>query len=123
MGGNCQGDLSKFTLVLCLHGAIGRTQYSKMSNNVPDKIKPFGTLRDFRAGHLGHYETFLYGHRLGPFGTLRDFFLGHYKTSPPPYLKAGKFFLPGALRPSRPPGGRIIVKFFKTRKQRIPFPM
>ena len=50
-----------------------------MSNNVNDKIKPFGTLRDFGAGHLGHYETLLYGHCLGPFGTLRDFFLGHYK--------------------------------------------
>ena len=71
-----------------------------MSNNVPDKIKPFGTLRDFGAGHLGHYETFLHGHRLGPFGTLRDFFFGHYKTlwkiflralAPPP-LKLPKIF-------------------------------
>ena len=47
--------------------------HSKMSNNVPDKIKPFWTLRDFGAGHLGHHETFLYRHLLGPFGTLQDF--------------------------------------------------
>ena len=72
-----------------------RKRYSKMSNNVPDKIKPFRTLRDFGAGHLGHYETFLYGHRLGPFGTLRDFFLGHYET-------LWKIF-PQALRPPPPP--------------------
>ena len=99
-------------------GMSMRYVYSKMSNNVPDKIKPFGTLRDFGAGHLGHYETFLYGHRLGPFGTLRDFFVGHYKTlwkiflraprpppletsknflralsSPPPQLESWKIFL------------------------------
>ena len=43
-----------------------------MSNNVPGKIKPFGTLPDFGATHSEHYETFLYGHRLEPFGTLRD---------------------------------------------------
>ena len=94
--------------------------YSTMSNNVPDKMKPFGTLRDFGAGHLGHYETFLYGHRLGPFGTLRDFFRGHYKTlwkiflralpeiffgrfAPSPLLESWKIVLPGALRPSPPP--------------------
>ena len=46
-------------------------KYSKMSNNVPDKIKPFGTLVDFGATHLGHYQTFLCGHHLGTFGTLR----------------------------------------------------
>ena len=45
-------------------GVLGFWAYSKMSNNVPDKIKPFGTLRDFGAGHLRHYETFLYGLRL-----------------------------------------------------------
>ena len=73
-----------------------RYKYSKMSNNVPQQIKPFGTLGDFGAGHLGHYETFLYGHRLGPFGTLRDFFLGHYKT-------LWKIFL-RALRAPLPPG-------------------
>ena len=67
-----------------------------MSNNVPDKMKPFGTLRDFGAGHLEHYETFLYGHCLGPFGTLRDFFLGHYKT-------LWKIFLPGRVAPVPPP--------------------
>ena len=54
--------------------------YSKMSNNIPDKIKPFGRLQDFGAGHLKHYQTFLYGYGLRPFGTLRDFLLGHYKT-------------------------------------------
>ena len=47
-----------------------------MSNNVPDKIKPFRTLVDFGATHLGHYQTFLCGHHLGTFGTLLDFFLG-----------------------------------------------
>ena len=67
----CWSHLLPVCLALC---------YSKMSNNVPDKIKPFGTLRDFGAVHLGHYETFLFGHSLEPFGTLRDFFLGHYKT-------------------------------------------
>ena len=83
--------------------------YSKMSNDVPNKIKPFGTLRYFGAGHLGHYETFLYGHRLGPFGTLRDFFLGHYKSllkiflralRPPP-LKLSKIFF-GSFAPPPP---------------------
>ena len=91
-----------------------------MSNNVPDKIKPFGTLRDFGAGHLGHYETSLCGHRLGPFGTLQDFFLGHYKTlwknflralrTPPEYLKARKFFFQArcARPPPPPPGGPTL---------------
>ena len=54
---------------------------NEMFNNVPDKIKPFGTLRDFGADHFGHYETSLYGHLLEPFGTLRDLFLRHYKTT------------------------------------------
>ena len=63
-----QSDLSKKST-----GLPRTSGYTKMSNNVPDKIKPFGTLRDFGAGHLGHYETFLYGHRLGSFGTLQDF--------------------------------------------------
>ena len=36
-------------------------QYWKMSNNVPAKIKPIGTLQDFSATHMGHYETFLLG--------------------------------------------------------------
>ena len=94
-----------------------RCLYSKMSNNVPDKIKPFGTLRDFGAGHLGHYETLLYGHCLGPFGTLRDFSLGHYKTPPlklpkiffgrfappPPLLESWKNFSSGRVVPV-PPG-------------------
>ena len=79
-----------------------------MSNNVPDKIKPFGTLRDFGAGHLGHYETFLYGHRLGPFGTLRDFFLGHYNTLWKIFLQALRAPPPSnfqnfSLGASRPP--------------------
>ena len=62
--------------------------YSKMSNNVPDKIKPFGTLRDFGAGHVGHYETSVPAirdiMRLFP-GTLTDFVA--YSSSgalPPP---------------------------------------
>ena len=38
-------------------GKVANTSYSKMSNNVPDKIKPFGTLRHFGATLLGHYET------------------------------------------------------------------
>ena len=89
---------------------MGLQHYSKMSNNVPDKIKPFGTLRDFGAVHLRHYETFLYGHCLGPFRTLRDFFLGHYKTlwkiflqglrTPPP-LKLPKIFFGRFAPPSR----------------------
>ena len=76
-------------------GVLGFWAYSKMSNNVPDKIKPFGTLRDFGAGHLGHYETFLYGHRLGPFGTLQDFFLGQYN------FPAFKWGGGGAKRPKK----------------------
>ena len=43
-------------------------------------LKPFRTLRDFGVSHLGHYETCVYGHRLGPFGPFSDFFLGQYKT-------------------------------------------
>ena len=79
--------------------------YSKTSNNVLDKIKPFGTLRDFGAGHLGHYETFLYGNHLGPFGTLRDFFLGHYKT-------LWKIFLPFPFSLSPSPLPLKIPKIF-----------
>ena len=35
--------------------------YCKMSNNVVAEIKPIGTVQDFSATHLGHYETFLQG--------------------------------------------------------------
>ena len=58
----------------------GNKYYSEMSNIIRYQIKPFGTLRDFGAGYPGHYETFLYGHRLRPFETLRDFWVRHYKS-------------------------------------------
>ena len=45
-----------------------------MSENVPAKIKPIGTLQDFSTSHSGHYETVLYGHWLKAFGTLAGFF-------------------------------------------------
>ena len=84
----CQRNGLIVALCLCLEWLSRNSAYIKMSNNVLDKIKPFGTLRDLGAGHFGHYDTFLYGHGLGPFRTLRDFFLGHYKTLSKIFLQA-----------------------------------
>ena len=54
-----------------------------MSNNVPNKMKPFGTLRDFDATHSRHYGTFSwYITRL-----YVKFIFECFEPAPPPFLK------------------------------------
>ena len=78
-----------------------------MSNNVPVKTKPIGTLQDFSATHVGHYETFLYG-MVGTIWDITRLFTGTLTY----------FFLkdaPGSLSPRVDPGAVVFQEILSSR--------
>ena len=64
--------------------------YNKMSNNVQAEIEPIGTLQDFSATHLGHYETFRYG-LVGTVWDIHEIFWRRWKILPPGALRVSLF--------------------------------